>query len=90
MYLPDYHVCVLNVVQRSPDCDMALVHDGDLVRLDGSVRVFLSVAPFLSILVSGHIQLDNVLGHLRKMSPEIHRVECGKYMISSYFRPLLC
>jgi len=45
------------LLERSPDCDTALVREDDLACLN--------------------CNLDNVLGHLQKTSPEIHRVECG-------------
>ena len=71
--------------QRAPDCDMFLIHDDDLKRIDrigdGTVSGYL----ISSIVFSSHgrqplkaLQLHLVMDILRRSNTEIHTVQFGE------------
>lgn len=61
------HACtiVIRVMQQTPQCDMALVHDDDLTYIGGDV--WLSSQP------------DELMDRLRGSSPAIQQFQCCKF-----------
>jgi hypothetical protein len=72
-----------NVVQNAPtDCDMALVHDDDLIYIDVDVccsSVGCGLHLTLSFTQLDNLQPDAVLGNLRNSRPGIWWAQCGMY-----------
>jgi len=60
------HLLLDYVAERAPECDMALIHDDDLARIDG-IRDSTSLEG---------LRPDVVMGRLRKSNLEIQRVLC--------------
>ena len=77
--------------QRSPDCDMVLVHDVDLTQISGICDS--NVNKHYMILVSScsrlqsleTLPLDVVENHLQGLNAEIHTDLCRKRLLVSRF-----
>ncbi|KAI9447463.1 hypothetical protein H4582DRAFT_1894038 [Lactarius indigo] len=66
-YRDPLHIVLEYIAEKAPHCDMALIHDNDLILLDGFARD-TSLETF---------QPDMVLRHLRRLEPEVHDVTFG-------------
>ena len=75
------------ISQRSPDCDMVLVHDVDLAQISGICdsnvnKDYMTLVPSYSCLQSLEtFQPDVVENHLQGSNVEIHRDLCRKRLL---------
>ena len=81
-------------VQRAPDCDMAVVHDDDLVSIlgvgdvtvsEGCVQGLFLIPPCLKSLES--LQPEVVMDYLQRSKLEI-KVMCGEHPPASQPPPI--
>ena len=76
-------------LQRSPDCDMVLVHDVDLTRISGACDSNVSKHHMIVVSSYSHLQSletlqpDVIENHLQASNVEIHTDLCRKRLLVS-------
>ena len=81
---PQYALILISTMQQASDCDRMLVHDDDLVSIDGLGLGTVGGLLNSSYIVRSHCQSleslepDVMIELLRKSNIEIDKVLCGK------------